>query len=545
VYKLRFSSVSPISAIAPEPQNPVNPGTGTGGGTGGGGVSLPNTIADGKYTMNFMVLKYETDQRSVMQDYVFTPGLLTVQGGKKYFSFKLKQSKEITSFKTDSDGSLSDTSVISRDEANNTRVVQFEVKDLSSRLKGWVKINWPEMNYFHDYDVEITFDKANMTKVSADTVLGGGAGSVIASLKDGEYDLDYTVLQYRNSLESKYNDVVAHPARFVIKGEKKSIVLTINQHKLVDDFKLEEEKTVVNTSGSAATIEKEFKSATIVSKDEAADTRIVSFEAKDLTAPIHAQFNIVVPLTEAELQKHQEDLANASSSDDGYTPMLPKKLEKVDVDLVFHIDALGGKATPQTADQAAADKPTDQPTVPAAGSGFGDLDGHRAKAAVERAVSLGIVNGYEDGSFRPDSEISRAEFTVLVGRTLKLGDSSAKLDFADLDSVPAWSKPYLEQAVGAGIISSYEDHTFRAERKITRSEIAVMIARALKLPLDANDVPTFADAHQIPNWASVQVAASAEKGIITGRDNNLFAPQDRVTRAEAVTMILTLLDHAN
>ncbi|SFL44170.1 Heme-binding NEAT domain-containing protein [Paenibacillus sp. 1_12] len=547
-YKLQFSSVSPVGAITPDTSNPANPGTGGTGGNGGtggtggvGGITQPSTIADGKYTINYKILKYETDQRSVMQDYVITPGLLTVQNGRQYFAFTLKQSKEITSFKVDSGGSLSDATVVGRDDANNTRVVQFDVKDLSSKQKAWVKIDWAEMNYFHEYDIDIAFDKSSMTKVSADTVLGGAGGSAVATLKDGEYDLDFSVLQYKSNLDSKYDNMVAHPAKLIVKGDTKSIKLTIAKDKLVDDFKVEAEKAVSNASGTETTIQNVLQSATIVSKDESADTRIISFEPKDLTAPIHAQLAIVVPPSEEDLQKHQEELDKAKNSNDDYIPMLQKKLDKIDIHLVFYIDALAGKTSTQPGNQAPTDSAGGNPAV---GSSFGDLENHWSKAAVERAISLGIVNGYEDGSFRPNGEISRAEFTVMIGRTLKLEGSGTKLDFADLDNVPTWAKPYLEQAVEAGIISSYEDRTFRADRKITRSEIAVMVARALKLPLDTNETSTFADAQNIPGWASASVAAAAKKGIINGRDNNMFAPQDRATRAEAVTLILALIDHA-
>ncbi|MCS7460317.1 NEAT domain-containing protein [Paenibacillus doosanensis] len=362
-YKLQFSSVAPVSSIPGTIVNNNNRKNSSSGGSSA--VVTTNTIADGKYKMNYTVLKYGTDEQSVMQTYVVTPGLLTVKSGKQYFSFELKQSKEITAFKTDLNGTLNDAAVVSNNEAANTRVVQFEVSDLASKLKAWVKIDWAEMNYFHEYDVQITFDQASMSKVSDDFTLGSEAAA-----------------------------------------------------------------------GS------------------------------------------------------------------------------------------------------------DKPSTPSAKTDFADMKNHWAKAAVERAAALGIVNGYEDGSFRPEGEISRAEFTVMVSRALKLDSKGTKLPFADMNSIPSWALPSLEQAVGAGIINSYEDGTFRADRKITRAEIAVMVARALKLPLDNAEAPAFADAKRIPDWATAQVAAAAKAGIINGRDNNLFAPQDRATRAEAVTLIVAMLDHS-
>ncbi|MGG2198661.1 S-layer homology domain-containing protein [Paenibacillus validus] len=96
---------------------------------------------------------------------------------------------------------------------------------------------------------------------------------------------------------------------------------------------------------------------------------------------------------------------------------------------------------------------------------------------------------------------------------------------------------------GANVISGYEDGTFRADRSIRRAELAVMIVRALGLPLDPNTQLTFEDTDQIPQWAQAHVAAAFQLGMISGRNPNLFAPNESATRAEAVTLILAMLNH--
>jgi heme-binding NEAT domain protein len=358
------TSVSVITPTPDEPITPVDPGSGSprnpgssGGGSSGGGAVV-STLQDGKYSVNFVIHNVGTDQQSILQNYVVTPALLTVSGNKKVVSIRLKQSNEINSLKTELNGALTDVKVIAEDQENHTRDVQFEIKDLSSKLKIWAKINSDEIN------AEISFDEKSAQKVSDDAQLTGG-------------------------------------------------------------------KTT--TEGHA---------------------------------------------------------------------------------------------------------PGSKPTAPV----LKDIDHHWAKAFIERAVELGIVNGYEDGTFRPDGEISRAEFTVLISRALQLENKGEELNFADLDKVPDWAKSHLEKAVAAGLITSYEDHTFRPERSISRSEIAVIVARALALPLDDADTVSFADAEQIPDWAYAHVAAAAKKGIIHGRDNNIFAPNDNATRAEAVKLILSLLN---
>ncbi|WP_276355824.1 S-layer homology domain-containing protein [Cohnella caldifontis] len=69
-----------------------------------------------------------------------------------------------------------------------------------------------------------------------------------------------------------------------------------------------------------------------------------------------------------------------------------------------------------------------------------------------------------------------------------------------------------------------------------------MIANALKVPLDANAQTGFADNEDIPNWAKGAVKAIHKLGIVSGRGGNKFVPNDTATRAEAVVMLLRMLE---
>ncbi|MDI4646976.1 NEAT domain-containing protein [Cohnella hashimotonis] len=134
-----------------------NPGTGT-------------ELTDGKYQISFTILKHGTQETSVMDEYVAHPGRLLVENGTKYVYIWLKQSKEITSFTVN--GSSAET--VSSDAAGNTRWVRFPASDLTALQNGWVKIDWPEVNYFHQYDVQIRL--GSYTKVAEWS--GEGFGSV-------------------------------------------------------------------------------------------------------------------------------------------------------------------------------------------------------------------------------------------------------------------------------------------------------------------------------------------------------------------------------
>lgn len=173
-----------------------------------------------------------------------------------------------------------------------------------------------------------------------------------------------------------------------------------------------------------------------------------------------------------------------------------------------------------------------------------DVDKHWAKESINTAIELNLVKGYEDGTFRPDGAVTRSEFAVILGRALQVGLDSSGLSFKDQGSIPAWAKPYIAAAVNSGWITGYADQTFRPDGSITRLEMIAMMIRALDMKTDAKGKAPFTDAADIPAWGQPYAAAAAEAGLIEGKDNNRLAPKDQATRAEAVTMVLRLLEQA-
>jgi hypothetical protein len=172
-----------------------------------------------------------------------------------------------------------------------------------------------------------------------------------------------------------------------------------------------------------------------------------------------------------------------------------------------------------------------------------DISGHWAEANINQTVSTGIVSGYPDGTFKPDQTVNRAEFAVMLMNALGPHGDGAARTFTDKAKIGSWAQKSVAQAVYAGIISGYEDGTFRPDTEITRPEMAVMIARALGQSSAAVSATGFADDKDIPDWAKGAVAAMKKQGIIEGKGANQFAPGDTTTRAEAVTVLLKMLAH--
>lgn len=170
-----------------------------------------------------------------------------------------------------------------------------------------------------------------------------------------------------------------------------------------------------------------------------------------------------------------------------------------------------------------------------------DIAGHWAERSIEQAVRIGFVKGYHDGTFEPDKQISRDEFITMLARALKLKGNGTDLSFKDVKEIPGWARPSIAQAIEAGIVTGYEDETFRPKAMLSRMEMAAMIVRGLGLPTDDVMPLPFEDADRIPQWARPIASAGYQAGLIFGRSGNTFAPHAGATRAEAAAIILRML----
>ncbi len=175
-------------------------------------------------------------------------------------------------------------------------------------------------------------------------------------------------------------------------------------------------------------------------------------------------------------------------------------------------------------------------------SAFSDVSGHWAEKTIEKMVALGAVNGYNDGSFKPDNTITRAEFATILmkaliksqGMTLQSGKNFA-------DTKEHWAQEYITSAASYGIVSGYDDDTFRPDELITREQMAAMLVRAINLETGKEEVQ-FKDGDSISGWARDAVATLTNSGVMTGYSDNTFLPQVHATRAEAVTAISNALE---
>ncbi|MFI3209442.1 MAG: S-layer homology domain-containing protein [Peptostreptococcaceae bacterium] len=173
------------------------------------------------------------------------------------------------------------------------------------------------------------------------------------------------------------------------------------------------------------------------------------------------------------------------------------------------------------------------------------LDNHWARDYIYDFVQKGYIEGYEDNTFRPNQDITRAEFIKIVNKSFGYEQKSGIIQmirnlvrkgvmFTDINE-DAWYYEYLEVAVDKGYIDGYEDNTFRPNDKITRQEASKIVAVIRELTGDG--VINFKDKDEISNWAQNYVDALEDSKIIEGYEDNTFRPKSNITRAEAVKIL--------
>lgn len=151
-------------------------------------------------------------------------------------------------------------------------------------------------------------------------------------------------------------------------------------------------------------------------------------------------------------------------------------------------------------------------------------------------VKTPFISGDGNGSFRPEDSITRAEFLRMVVTALTDYDKDAdqgSSTFTDVDN-SKWYASYVAYAQKIGLIAGYQDGTCRPEENITRAEAARITASALKLTSNVT-TSSFTDVKE--RWCIPAIEALAEKRILSGDGNGAFRPNDSITRAEAAKVV--------
>ncbi|MCX7715235.1 MAG: S-layer homology domain-containing protein, partial [Clostridia bacterium] len=153
------------------------------------------------------------------------------------------------------------------------------------------------------------------------------------------------------------------------------------------------------------------------------------------------------------------------------------------------------------------------------------------------------INGYEDSTFRPDNNLTRAEVSTMMVTVMGYsGSVNFESTFSDIDK-KAWYFEDVSRMQYEGIFSGYEDGTFKPDNYITRAEFCVIIYNAMKIDSSkSSSKSAFTDVKG--HWAEKYISALIQKKYISGYDAKTFMPDKPITRAEAVTIINRALDRS-
>lgn len=179
-------------------------------------------------------------------------------------------------------------------------------------------------------------------------------------------------------------------------------------------------------------------------------------------------------------------------------------------------------------------------------SGFPDVtSSHWASGYIQFVKDNKIMQGDENGLFRPDDSITREEWVKTVLTAFVIDTKDAKCEFSDVDS-ERWSYSYIAKAFEMMIINGVSDTEFAPTQSISRQDAAVMFYRGAKAArenaLSDIAISNFTDAEEIADYAKDPINTLYRLEIVNGYEDGSFKPNAPITRAEAAKMIYTALE---
>lgn len=193
------------------------------------------------------------------------------------------------------------------------------------------------------------------------------------------------------------------------------------------------------------------------------------------------------------------------------------------------------------------EKPADGAQEEVKSGSFRDVTrGHWAFASVERAAELGLVTGYSDGTFRPDTPVTRAQFVLMLWRMCGKPAAAKAASFADASA--DWYQDALSWAVEKGYVNGLSDTRFGPDAPITRQQAMAILFRlnggqsGTELTLTGIYEQTFADSTTIASWAKDATWWAVYHELVSGVGGSRIAPEANASRAQIAAILLRYAD---
>lgn len=193
------------------------------------------------------------------------------------------------------------------------------------------------------------------------------------------------------------------------------------------------------------------------------------------------------------------------------------------------------------------EKPADGAQEEVKSGSFRDVTStHWAFDSVERAAELGLVTGYSDGTFRPDTPVTRAQFVLMLWRMCGKPAAAKAASFADASA--DWYQDALSWAVENGYVNGLSDTRFGPDAPITRQQAMAILFRlnggqsGTELTLTGIYEQTFADSTTIASWAKDATWWAVYHELVSGVGGSRIAPEANASRAQIAAILLRYAD---
>ena len=164
---------------------------------------------------------------------------------------------------------------------------------------------------------------------------------------------------------------------------------------------------------------------------------------------------------------------------------------------------------------------------------------------VQYVYDNGLMNGTSDTTFEPDSPLSRAMVAQILYAQAGKPDVTGDSPFSDVANSKAWYYDAVVWASQTGVVSGYDDGTFRPMQDVTREQLAVMLYADAGKPAVTGSLDRFADAGRVSHYAKTALVWANQNGIVSGSEQNgkmYLNPRGNATRAEAATMFMRYVE---
>ncbi|MBP0004331.1 MAG: S-layer homology domain-containing protein [Cyanobacteria bacterium SBC] len=175
-------------------------------------------------------------------------------------------------------------------------------------------------------------------------------------------------------------------------------------------------------------------------------------------------------------------------------------------------------------------------------SDFSDIDTHWARDFIRELARKGLVNGYNDGSFRPDAPLTRATFASFLAKAFDPPPERPPAEFRDV--LPTfWASRAIQQVYRGGFLSGLSETTFAPQLNVQRLQVLLALVNGRDLGgADASELARFVDQAEIPTWAQPAVATAFDRRLVVNYpDLDRLRPTADATRAEVAVMLYQAL----